>query len=101
MKSEAQTQAIMRFADDEILQELIRLTPLYIVSVKEGEDGPVCSYVPSLVTQMFAKALREGWTIDRTNGDDPLVEWDGWLKIETPDKSLFIRIAEKGGEKLT
>lgn len=92
-------QAVMRFADDEILAELVKLLPIISVRVRVG-SGPVCTYVHYLAVELIRSALVQGFTIDRTNGDGPLAEWDGWLVIEALEAMTFLEIAKPGGGAL-
>lgn len=85
----------MRFADRELLAELVALLPPYLVNVREG--GAVSPFVRSLAAALIERALCEGHEIDRTNGDGPLYEWDGWLVISVPGKPIFLQIAGPGG----
>lgn len=94
-------QQSFRFADRELLAELVALLPLYSVNVREGERGPACPFVRYLAAELIERALCQGYTIDRTNSDGPLAEWDGWLQIETPGSPTFLQIALPGGEKFT
>ncbi len=94
-------QGEFRFADRELLASLVALLPLYVVTVRTGLRGPLCPFVPYLAASLIERALCEGWDIDRSNGDGLLAEWDGWLKIETPDAPTFLLIALPGGGKLT
>lgn len=47
------------------------------------------SYVPSLAVEALRDALAKGYTIDRTNADGPLEEWDGWLVISSPVETFI------------
>lgn len=96
----ADPQASFRFADTELLASLVDLLPPSPVYVRHGEKDTPCPYVRSLVAAMLERALCEGWEIDRTNGDGPMSEWDGWLVIAVPDKPQFLQIAKPGGGPL-
>lgn len=93
------SQAALRFADAELLTSLVALLPPHWINVRHGEKDVPCPHVKSLVVKMLERALWEGWTIDRTNSDCPLDEWDGWLVIESP-VPVFIQIKKPGGAKL-
>ncbi len=94
-------QGHFRFADRELLAELVALLPPDVVNVREGERGPPCPFVRYLVANMIERALCEGWEIDRTNGDGSLAEWDGWLRIAIPGEPVFFQITLPGGEKIS
>lgn len=92
-------QSEFRFADRELLAELVALLPPHLVYVREGDSQTRSLYVHSLAARMIERALCEGWMIDRTNGDGEIAEWDGWLIIESP-KRTFLQIAKAGGKPL-
>lgn len=93
-------QAEFQFADRELLAQMVGMLPTHLVYVRKGDDqGTGCPYVHYLAAAMIERALCEGWTIDRTNGDGPVAGWDGWLVIESPTRT-FLRIAKKGGGPL-
>lgn len=96
---DATGQEEFRFADRELLAELVALLPLVVVNVREGVETFHCPYVHYLAASMIERALCKGWIIDRTNADGPVTEWDGWLVIESP-KRAFLQIAGPGGTLL-
>lgn len=89
----------MRFADRELLAELVALLPPLYVNVREGENDIPCPFVRYLAAELIERALCEGWMIDRTNGYGALTDWDGWLVIKSP-KPVFLQIARPGGRVL-
>ncbi len=91
-----QEQTLMPFEPGALLAELARLLPPYLVRVRVGQ-GAACPFVRSLAVDMIARALDNGHTIDRSNADGPLWEWDGWLKIETDKEPIFLEVAKVGG----
>lgn len=94
-------QTYLRFADRELLAELVALLPPYMVLVRLGDkDDCPSPFVRSLAGAFIESALANGHEIDRTNGEGPLAEWDGWLKIDVPGKPLYLQIALAGGGKL-
>lgn len=84
-------------AEDPEFSAVLGLLPRYVVAMREG--SVMSQYVPSIVRARLEAAWRAGHTIDRTNGDGPLEEWDGWLRVESP-VPLFIRVAGPGGVSL-
>lgn len=51
-------------------------------------------YARSFAIEALRDALAKGYTIDRTNEDGPLEEWDGWLVISSPVET-FIELRRK------
>lgn len=84
--------------EGDTLTQLAALLPEYLVNVRLS--GIVSPFERSVVVGMIRNALEKGYTIDRTNSDGPLWEWDGWLEIIAPKASTFVQIASKGGGKL-
>lgn len=77
-------------AAQDVLQQLVAWLPGYVIRVRrKGITSPV---VPSLVRELISNALAKGYLIDRTNGEGPLDQWDGWLKIETPEAPIYIQM---------
>lgn len=81
----------------EVLTAL--LPPLPFIRVGKSVDRITSNFERSVVVRMFQEALDQGYAVDRTNGDAPLEEWDGWLCIHSP-LVTFIQIAKPGGGEL-
>ncbi len=76
--------------NSDLVSQLASLLPRDFVNVKDEKSGIVSSYVFSLALGLIRDALANGHLIDRTNGDESLTKWDGWLVIHSPAK-VFVQ----------
>ncbi len=84
-------------APPEIMESLISFLPRYGVAVR-FEKSITSTYVRSIAEGMIRTALEQGYFIDRSNGDGPLAEWDGWFVLHTPKVRTFIQTTWRIGE---
>lgn len=69
----------------DILHKLASLLTRDFVAIRiKAITFPV---VYSLAVGMLSDALARGHLVDRSNGDGPLEEWDGWITIHAPEKT--------------
>lgn len=81
-------------APPETLAQLVALLPTGGAPIMMREEGSVaCPYVLSIVVGILREALARGSLVDRTNGNGPIEEWDGWLVIHGEKVKTFIRTA--------
>lgn len=70
-------------ASQDVLTALVALLPSQVIQLRQkGFSYPV---VPSIAREIISNALAKGHIVDRSNGDSPIADWDGWLTIDTPD----------------
>jgi hypothetical protein len=86
-------------APTDVLDRLAALLPKFLVRVRTGSVVSPC--VPSIAKGIISNALVKGYHIDKTNGDGPLEEWDGWLVIDTPGHQTFIETSWEPGQRLS
>lgn len=67
----------------DALGQLMALIPDPIVNVRAGPLSMQLSR--HIVKTALRYALENEHAINRTNGEGPLHEWDGWLELETDD----------------
>ncbi len=91
MTPSPEEDAVTRF-----LGRLMELVPPVSTQVRIGKDGAASPFVRSLVEEILRGALVDGHTIDRSNEDEPLSQWDGWIVIYSP-VPVFIQTNHKVG----
>lgn len=74
----------------EALEQLTTLLPEHLCHFKQGTET-VHPCTRAYAIGMLQDALEKGYTIDRSNGDGPLNQWDGWLIVDTPNQQTFIQ----------
>lgn len=70
------------------MELLLALLPSHLVKVRKG--GTTAPHTRPMAEGILMDALDKGYLIDRSNGDGPLEEWDGWLMVETPEQPTYI-----------
>jgi hypothetical protein len=75
-------------APEGVLEALCALLPDYVV--RGRRNGISWHMVPSLAQKELYDALAKGFLIDKSNGDGPLEEWDGWLVIYDEAGEMFL-----------
>lgn len=73
----------------EAAEALFALLPYHLVRVRKGTT--TAPHTRKLAEDIIMHALVHGYEIDRSNGEGPLDEWDGWLVVHTPDLPTFIQ----------
>lgn len=75
----------------EVLAQLSLLLPSDLCHFRKGTSPVIHPCTRSVAYAMLRDALENGYTVDRTNADGPLSEWDGWLVIDTPETQTFLQ----------
>jgi len=63
------------------------MLPRFLLYIKQG--GLTCPASRPVAEEELRRALADGTTIDKSNGEGPTEEWDGWLVIHR-EPPIFI-----------
>jgi hypothetical protein len=76
-----------------VLEQLLALLPAHLVRIRKGTT--TAPHTRPMAEGILADALDRGYLIDRSNGEGPLEEWDGWLVIDTPGQPTYLLTEER------